>query len=341
MKKIFLSIICFVFVSTTFSQVGGTNTYDFLTLSNSPRIVGMGGNFSSIYDGDISLSVANPSLINPMMHNQLSLNFVDYFADINYGFATYSRTWDKLGSFAASVQYIDYGEELETSFLGDTLGTFSGSENAVIIGWGRVLDSVFSIGANLKFISSFLYDYNSFGLGVDLSATYFKENKGFSASVILRNIGKQVFSNVPGDNGRLPFEIQVALSKKLKHVPLRWNFVFANLQKFNLSYFNPNASENKPDPFTGEIKGKKDNFAKKLMRHVIVGVELSPIKRFQLRLGYNYRMRQEMKVENKLGTVGFSWGFGIRISRFQINYSRAAYHLVGSPNYISITTNLN
>ncbi len=304
-------------------------------------MVGMGANFSSIYDGDISLSIANPSLINKEMHNQLSLNFVDYFAGVNYGFASYSRTWDKLGSFVASVQYIDYGEERETSFLGDTLGTFSGAENALIIGWGRALDSVFTIGANLKVISSFLYDYNSFGLGVDLSATYVKREKNFSASFILRNIGRQIAGNIPGDNSRLPFEIQLAISKKLKHVPLRWNVVLANLQKFDLSYFNPNASENKPDPFTGEIKGTKDNIGQKLMRHVIVGVELSPIKRFQLRLGYNYRRRQEMKVENRLGTVGFSWGFGIRISRFQINYSRSAYHLAGSPNYISITTNLN
>jgi hypothetical protein len=57
--------------------------------------------------------------------------------------------------------------------------------------------------------------------------------------------------------------------------------------------------------------------------------------------GYNYQRRQEMKVESKTATVGFSWGFGVRISKFHINYARSTYHLNGSPNYISITTCLS
>jgi len=48
-----------------------------------------------------------------------------------------------------------------------------------------------------------------------------------------------------------------------------------------------------------------------------------------------------MKVDSKLGTVGLSWGLGFRVSKFHFSYSRAAYHLVGSPNYITITTNLS
>jgi len=48
-----------------------------------------------------------------------------------------------------------------------------------------------------------------------------------------------------------------------------------------------------------------------------------------------------MKVTTKPGTVGFSWGIGIRISKFHFSYARSAYHLVGSPNYITLTTNLS
>jgi hypothetical protein len=42
-----------------------------------------------------------------------------------------------------------------------------------------------------------------------------------------------------------------------------------------------------------------------------------------------------------MSTVGFSWGFGLRISRFHINYGLARYHLAGSSNIISIALNLN
>jgi hypothetical protein len=42
-----------------------------------------------------------------------------------------------------------------------------------------------------------------------------------------------------------------------------------------------------------------------------------------------------------MGMVGFSWGLGLKVSKFQIDYSRATYHLNGSPNYITIRTNLS
>ena len=38
---------------------------------------------------------------------------------------------------------------------------------------------------------------------------------------------------------------------------------------------------------------------------------------------------------------GFSWGFGIRISKFHLNYGRASYHLAGASNHFSITTDLS
>jgi hypothetical protein len=47
-----------------------------------------------------------------------------------------------------------------------------------------------------------------------------------------------------------------------------------------------------------------------------------------------------MKVVSRPGFVGFSWGFGLKVSKFNFNYARAAYHLNGSPNYISLSTNL-
>jgi hypothetical protein len=47
-----------------------------------------------------------------------------------------------------------------------------------------------------------------------------------------------------------------------------------------------------------------------------------------------------MKVPEKASTVGFSWGFGFRVAAFQFSYARSTYHLVGSPNFITITANL-
>jgi len=328
--------------SSLFAQIGGSSTYRFLNLPNSPRVAALGGNFVAISDNDLASGLNNPSLINAEMNNSLSLNFVDYFADINYGFASYSRTFEKAGSFAATMQYLNYGKFTyadETGVLDENAGEFTGNELAFVLGWGRRLDSLFSIGANLKAITSSLETYNSFGMAVDVAGTYHARS-GFTASLIARNIGRQLTTYTPGSVEPLPFEIQVGLSKKLKHLPFRYSILFTNLQKWDLTYVDP--AENTVDPFTGEVKtkSKAGEFTDKAMRHVVFGGEFVPTKNFSIRIGYNYQRRQEMKVESKRSTVGFSWGFGFKVSKFNFSYARSAYHLAGSPNFLSIAFNL-
>ena len=325
----------------SYSQTGGNNTYEFLNLTSSSRVAALGGNFLSVYDHDITLAVSNPSLITEGMSNHLALSFVDYYDDINYGFAAYSKTFPSIGSWAASIQFIDYGKFKRADYAGNLNGEFSANELAFNVGWGRSLDSNFSIGANLKAISSSLESYNSFGLAVDVAGTYNNPENNFTTSLIFRNIGAQIVSYYSGGTGPLPFEIQLGLSKRLQHVPFRYSILLTNLQKWDLTYSAPDLETSGVFQENSRDKTGVADFADKLMRHIVVGGELYIGKNFTVRLGYNYKRRQEMKVESRVSTIGFSWGFGIKISRFHFNFSRSTYHLVGSPNYITITTNLS
>jgi hypothetical protein len=320
------------------AQTGGKTTYKFLNLTNSARVAALGGNFLTIYDHDLSLALANPSLISNQMHNNLTINFVDYFAGTNYGFAGYGFHSEKMGSFAASMQYYSYGKSDNTNEYGEVLGQFSAGDYAFNVGWGRRLDTVFSIGANFKMIYSSLETYNSFGLAVDVAGSYIP-NETFCASLIFKNIGRQLTAYTNEGVEPLPFEIQAGISKKLAHVPFRYSILLQHLQKWDLTYADPNAPV---DPFTGEVPEESglDAFADKAMRHIVLGGEFIPAKFLSIRFGYNYLRRQEMKVVSKPGTVGFSWGIGLKVSKFSFNYSRAAYHLAASPNFISISTNL-
>ena len=324
------------------AQIGGDNTYEFLNLTNSARIAAMGGNILSIKDNDINLALANPSLITKNMHNNLSLSFVDYYTDINYGFALYSMSFRELGNFTAAMQFIDYGKFIYADQSGEQQGEFGVSEYAFNIGWGRALDSLFSIGSNLKFIYSSLESYNSFGLAVDVAGTYYNQKNQFSISLIGKNIGTQLKAYRNNNTEPLPFEIQLALSKRLTHLPFRYSIILTHLEKWDLTYDDPNDKSN-IDPITNEEipENKLESFADKLMRHIVIGGEFVPFKNFSVRFGYNYHRRKELKVDTKASTVGFSWGFGFRIKQFQFNYSRATYHLVGSPNFITISTNLS
>ena len=61
-----------------------------------------------------------------------------------------------------------------------------------------------------------------------------------------------------------------------------------------------------------------------------------PHKNFYLSLGYNYKRRKELKVDQKVLSVGFSWGFGINTSWMNIEFGRATYHLAGSSTHLSV-----
>jgi len=50
---------------------------------------------------------------------------------------------------------------------------------------------------------------------------------------------------------------------------------------------------------------------------------------------------EEMKIESKPGMVGFSWGIGIKVSKFRISYGRSVFHLAGGTNQFSFSMNLD
>ena len=132
------------------AQTGGNSNYNFLNLVPSARITAMGGYYPAVVDADLNLGVFNPSLLNNKMSNQLALNYLNYVAGVNYGMVAYAFDKGKLGTFSASLQYVNYGKFTETDETSATIGTFTGGEYALSIGWGLKLDSVLRIGVNLK-----------------------------------------------------------------------------------------------------------------------------------------------------------------------------------------------
>jgi len=337
----FLLLVLLPFSS--FSQIGGQHTYEFLNLTNSARIAGLGGDFLAIKDDDITLTLANPSLITPEMNNNLSLSYVNYFTGPNYGYLMYSRNFKKVGSFVGTFQYINYGKFTRADETGITNGEFSASEYALNVGWARQLSPLFSIGANGKLIYSSLESYQSFGIAVDVAGTYQSKNELFTASLLARNIGVQIVTYRDGNREPLPFEMQAGISQRLKHIPLRFSFLYNHIEKWDLSYEDPNDPANQKDPVTGETKSNSgiSQFADNFMRHIVIGGEITIAKVLAIRLGYNYQRRQETKLYNHAGLSGFSAGVGLRVKMFNLSYTRAIYE-TGSlnPNYFTLTLNL-
>lgn len=71
-------LVFFSFVCTSYAQIGGKHTYEFLNLVSSPRQAALGGKVLTNNDWDTSQALHNPSAINEEMEGQLALNFVNY-----------------------------------------------------------------------------------------------------------------------------------------------------------------------------------------------------------------------------------------------------------------------
>lgn len=324
------------------AQIGGTSTYSFLNITNSSRVAALGGQTICIDDNDLNLVYHNPALLNSHMDGDLALNYINYFTDINYGYLSYAQNFDNIGLLSGGIHYINYGTFTEADENGVITSEFKAAEYALLISYAKPLfDSLFTLGITVKPILSTFEKYTSFGIAADIGAKYTNKEGLFTAGLVIRNLGIQLVQYTD-ERETLPLTIQLGISQKLKHAPFRFVLVADQLQQFDLTYSDPldNATI---DPITGEEVSESlvDQYADMIMRHLIIGLEFIPLDNLFIRAGYNYRQRQELKIDTKTSTVGFSWGFGIKISRFTIDYGRARYHLAGATNHISIKTNLN
>ena len=343
LHRLFLiTLLSGIFACSSLAQIGGRSTFDFLSRTNSARVTALGGNILAFNDNDISLTETNPSLITAAMSNTINLDFASLNSAYSYGDIMYSKSFSKVGNFVGTFQFINYGQFTYADIAGNTSGTFSAAEYALNLGWGRTLSPHFSIGANGKLVYSQLESYHSYGVAVDVAGSYNATDDVFSASLVARNIGIQLVPYVPGTRDPLPFEIGAGVATKLKHIPVRISVLYNNLEKWDLTYYDPLSPDNQVDPITGQTKKKTDigKFADKLMRHIVVGTEITIAKVFSIRLGYNYRTRQEMKLVDRSSLSGFTYGFGLRVKMFTLSYARSTY-MTGTynPNNFSLALN--
>ncbi len=318
-----------------YGQIGGESTYDFLNLTNSARMAALGGNQIAMNDSlDLNLSYNNPALLQADMRNKLIVNFVDYFDGVKYGYAAYSFSTSLPGNFAVGMHYINYGDFIGADEFGNKTGGFTAAEYALNLIWSHEYGRI-KYGINLKPILSSFENYQSIGFAADLGISLFSKNKLTVTSLVARNMGTQITPYYDGaESEPIPFDLQFGISQKLQHAPIRFAATLQHLQKWDLA-------KAEVDNTTSITSLKEENFTNKFMRHMVLGVELLPSPNFTIRAGYNHQIRQELRLEEKMSTVGFSWGFGFRISRFEINYGSARYHLAASSNLISVALNLN
>ncbi|MDR0715116.1 MAG: type IX secretion system protein PorQ [Bacteroidales bacterium] len=316
------------------AQPGGESTYGFLNLTPSPQAAALGGKPNAIPDESPAAAFYNPALLDSASDNYFALNYVHYFADINFGYAAYAHSYGH-HHFAAGVHYVNYGRFTEADMTGAITGSFTAAEYAFNLTYSHPLpwlDGALTAGVNLKPLLSVFERYSSVGLLADAGFTYRHPGRLFLAALVVRNMGAQLTTYADNGREKVPFEIQLGFSHRLQYAPFRFSLVAQHLESRLGGGILP--------------KGEKEKtgvglYADEAMRHLILGIECFPFKGLILRGGYNYHRRQEMKVLSYTGTTGFSWGVGIRISRFHIDYARSRWHLAGSSNHFAVNIDLS
>lgn len=328
-----------------YGQIGGINTYEFLNLSPSARVSALGANLITVRDDDINLAFANPSLLNPLMHQQISFSHSFHLAGIQHGYVGYGHHAEKLNTtFHGGIQYVNYGEIDARDEQGVIEGQFKVAEYAITMGGAYPINERMTAGANIKMISSQLAGFNSWGIVSDAALIYYDTSKNFTATILFRNMGTQLSTyQEGGETEPLPFEVQLGISKRLKYLPFRFSIIYHHFNRWNILYDDPNAEQG--TVFIGDLQTERSPtsiYFDNLFRHFIFNGELLIGKKenFRLRLGYNHFLRKELSLENFRSLAGFTYGFGIKINRFRLDYGRTTFHLAGGVNHLTISTNI-
>ena len=341
MKKIgFVGLLFLAF--NAMAQIGGERTFMFLNQFSNARINALGGYAISIKEADVNLGLQNPALLNANMNHQAAFNYMRFVDDISSGYFAYAFKLDSNNTLAAGVQYINYGDFTRTTENAEELGTFTAGEYNYHVSYARKLNDNWSVGGALKFINSNLDIYHSMGLAIDAGINYYNPKNLVSLSGVVANFGYQFKPYRPGNHEDLPLNIMLGFSKKFQHNPFRFSIVAHNLQSpLRLTYNNLSRPGLNKDFNTGEVIPERITTIDKIAAHLNVSAEILLGKFMWVGMGYNHLRRYEMKLSERTGTAGFSWGLGMRFKKFQMAYGSAGYHAAYGTNAFSCVLFIN
>lgn len=314
MRRDLTFILCLLVSVLTVAQEGKT-VFNFLRLPHSAHATALGGeNITSIED-DLTLAFQNPALLSNVADKSLSLTYTSYIEGSKVASAAFSRQAGKRSSWAASVQYMDYGEITETDIANNELGKVSAKDMAFMGSYSYLLSERWSGGVTAKIIHGNYADYTSFAIGVDLGINYFKEESDFSASLVFKNLGGQIKA-FDDKHEKLPMNLQLGFTKRLAHAPIRLSATLDDLTHWESAYFNPD--------------GKDISFGDLLLNHLIVGIEVAPSNTFYLAAGYNFKRGNDLKVDGGSKWTGATLGGGLKLKRIKLGVAYANYHTAAS-----------
>ena len=247
--------------------------YSFLRLPVSAHVAALGGENITLAEDDATMIFHNPSLICGVSDKSINLNYMTYMEGAKNVSASFTRQIGERSSWGVSAQLMDYGSINKTDIYNEDLGKFSARDIALGGTFAYELTDRISGGITAKFITSTIADYNSLAVGVDLGLNYLDANRGWSLSAVARNLGGQIKA-YEDEFERIPFDLQVGLSKRLLNSPFRFHATLSRLTDWDEAFG----------------------------RHLAIGADVLLGDNIYLAAGYNFRKAQQMKISDTEGS---------------------------------------
>jgi len=330
MKK-FLIVTGFallLFVPLT-AQEGG-HVFSFLRLPTSSHANTLGGNNVSLIERDPSLVFHNPALLGGEMDGMVNLNYMNYIADIHAGSVIYTKNVGERGAWGIGAVYFNYGTMKEVTAENIILGNFAPQNVSINAFYSHDLSEKWRGGFAFKMLYSGFMEYSSYGIAADAGLSYFDAENDLSFGMVLKNIGAQL-KTYDSRSENLPWDIQIGFTKKWAHAPFRVSVTGMYLNQWKFSYTDESLNQT----------SLEDSFSRSLAKHLVFGVDFVPSQNFWLGIGYNPKVNMDMKLQSGNGLGGFSFGGGIKVSKFDVSASVARFHPSALSLMLSISTSLS
>lgn len=314
MKKVAI-IFLLALVALDMHAQDSRTEYNFLRLPVSAHAAALGGDNVSIIEDDEALIFSNPALLSSVSDKTINFNYMNYMSGSNMLSAAFNKTVKERASWAGSAQYINYGSMKETDADNVQTGEFKAKDIALAGYFSYMLTDHLAGGIAMKFVTSYIGDYNSIGMGVDLGVNYYDEARGWSVSAVVKNLGGQLKAYT--DNyERMPIDVQIGASKNFETFPMRLSASLVDLNHWDYRFAN----------------------------HIVVGAEFIIAPSIWIGGGYSFRRAHEMKIASTDGEsshgAGLSFGGGLNLDRFKVNLAYGKYHVSSSSLTINVAYSL-
>ena len=335
----------------------GRSVFSFMGLPVSSRINALGGSNVSLSDGDIAMGMCNPALLHEKSHMMLQLNFSYYLPGTMFGSALYGHNFgrskiekpaegepDKPNYFAVGLHYLDYGRMKYADENGNLSGgTFGARDILIDVMYARQLGQMFKVGVTLKPVYSIYEHYTSFAIGADVGAHFQTKDSTFQMGLVLQNIGWQLKSFYSDEDGSgkemLPLNLQLGLTYRVKHAPLRFHLQIHNMQTWYLNYEWTSLDKSAT---TGDIIPHDVKWYDMLFRHTIWSIEVvDKRERFYIALSYNHRRRAELNLQDQRSLAGFALGAGVRIKQAHVDFAISQMTKSNFSYQVGLTLDIN